>query len=283
MAVNPALDTDALVRNLDALPAQQAVAMRVLHVSGDRRSSAGDLGNAVLADPSITAQVMKVANSAYYGLSGRVAGVAFAVTVVGFNSIRSVVAGFAAGALGERVAVPPGLWDRAAASAAAASILAPGLGASKPDAFSVCLLHELGDFLLFRASRRAYATLHQEAEHWDCQARSPIERELFGADHGQVLAHSLSAWLFPEEFVDAVACHAEPDGGGLPLGRAVLAAQALGALSLRGDDERRWARELEARLAEPLAVGGVSSGEAWPLSRQTRREAEHLAASFAVD
>jgi HD-like signal output (HDOD) protein len=277
----PFIETEQLVRDLDSLPAQQAVAVRVLHVSGDPRSSATDLAGAVMADPAISAQVIKLANSAYYGLSGRVGTLPFAVTVVGFLSIRSVVAAFAAGALGGEVPVPDGFWARAASSASSASLVAPRVGAARADAFSMGLLHELGDFLLHRASPEAHAEVHQSAEHWDCRRRCRVERQLFGIDHGQALARCLESWRFPEEFVEALDGHAEATRVGPPLCRALTGGQALAALALRRDDERRASTELVSSLTSRLEIGGLDVAGAWQLSRQAKQDADTLAASFA--
>jgi HD-like signal output (HDOD) protein len=277
----PFIDTEQLVRDLDSLPAQQAVAVRVLHVSGDPRSSATDLASAVMADPAITAQVIRLANSAYYGLSGRVGTLPFAVTVVGFLSIRSVVAAFAAGALGTEVPTPDGFWERAAASASASSLIAPRVGAQRGDAFSMGLLHELGDFLLFRASPEAHAEVHESADHWDCRRRCRIERALFGIDHGQALARCLEAWLFPEDFIEAIDGHGETNRVGPALCRALIGGQALAALALHADEERRATADLLGSLTSRLEVAGVELSTAWQLSRQARQDAETIAASFA--
>jgi HD-like signal output (HDOD) protein len=277
------IDTEMLVEELDALPAQRAAAMRALHVSGDPRSSAADLGSALMADPAITAQIIKLANSAYYGLSGRVASVPFAVTVVGFVSVRSVVAAFAAGALGADAVVPPGFWERASASAAATSLVAKRVDAPRPDAFSMGLLHELGDFLLFRASPEAHAEVHHEVPHWDCRRRSRLERERFGIDHGQLLGRSLAAWLFPDDFVRAVDHHCEVHRGGPALARAVVTGQAIGTLALRTDDELGVLDDMHDRLASRLDVGGVAMTDAWVLSRQARIDAAQLVGGFVSE
>ena len=268
--------------HLDSLPAQQAVAQQVLQVGGDSRSSANDLAATLQADPSLTAQVLKLANSAYYGLSGRVSAVSFAVTVVGFVSVRSVAAAFAAGALGDGADVPAGFWERAAASATACSLVAGRLGAQRPDGFSIGLLHELGDFLLYRESPETHREVHGRAAAWDCRRRCRVERELFGFDHGQVLARNLEAWMFPEEFVSAIDVHAETTRMGVPLARSIVAGQAVSALALLADEERRWSGDLVGKLTTRFEIGNVDPGQAWTLSRKAREEAELLAASFVM-
>jgi HD-like signal output (HDOD) protein len=277
---SPVIATEHLVQDLDSLPAQQAVAVRVLQVSGDPRSSAVDLAGALMGDPAITAQVIRLANSAYYGLSGRVGTVPFAVTVVGFVSIRSIVAAFAAGALGSDTPVPEGFWERAAASAAASSLVASRVGASRADAFSLGLLHELGDFLLYRASPEAHAEVDEGAAHWDCRRRCRLERALFGVDHGQALARCLESWLFPTTFVEAIEAHADTSRVGNPLARALVSGQAIAALSLRADHDRHSSADLLGRLTSRLEIGDVELGQAWPLSRQARADAEALSATL---
>lgn len=275
--------TEALVQDLEALPAQQAVALRVLHVSSDPRSSASDLASVLMADPAITAQIIKLANSAYYGLSGRVGSVPFAVTVVGFLSIRSVVAAFAAGAMGQDVTVPDGLWERAAANASAASILGPRLGTSRPDAFSLGLLHEIGGFLLHRVAPEAHHGILADAPHWDCRARARLERQIFDTDHGEVLARCLANWSFPEDLVHAVEHHTSMVSSGSPLGRVLVAGNTVGALALHADDERPADPTVLTRIAKRLAIGGIDLDDGWAMSRHARHDAALLAASFVVD
>src|SRR5581483_336756 len=100
---------DVLIEELERLPAQPSVAVRTVWVADQPHSSAKDLAAALTADPSLTARVLRLANSAYYGLSRRVADVAFAVTVVGFPTVRAMAAVHASGLFepGEH-AVPDG-------------------------------------------------------------------------------------------------------------------------------------------------------------------------------
>jgi HD-like signal output (HDOD) protein len=228
----------------------------------------------------MTAQVLKLANSARYGLSGRVRDVTFAVTVVGFSAVQSMAASFAAGAA--EADVPDGFWDRAAVSATAGSLVAPRIGAPRPDGFNAGLLHELGDFLLLRRDAAAHARVHGDARAWDCRARAQAERDAFGTDHGAVLAEALGAWLLPAELVAAHAAHCDADGGGAALARALVGGQAVAGLATLADDDLERAADLRARLAGPLAVAGIDGGLAWALSRQAHQEAAVLGRCLAV-
>jgi HD-like signal output (HDOD) protein len=265
---------------LKHLPAQRAAALHVMNVASDGWASSNDVAAALQVDPAMTAHVLRLANSAYYGMSGRVRSVGFAVTVIGFSAVRSMAATFAAGVVGARV--PGGFWDRAAASAASASLAAAQLGAARLDGFSVGLLHELGDYLLFRQDEEAHTRLHTEVAHWDCKRRSRHERELFGTDHGELLAKSLEAWHFPDDFVEAYGTHCEANRAASPLARSLVAGQALSALSLLPDEERMWVGDLVTRLTSRLEIGTIDASQAWAFSRRAREEAGILAACLPI-
>lgn len=265
---------------LDQVPARHDVALRVLDVAGNGRSSATDLANALQGDPAMTAQVLRLANSAYYGMAGRVRGIPFAVTVIGFSAVRGMAATYAAGAAGPDV--PRGFWERAAASAASSSVVAARVGASRPDGFTVGLLHELGDFLLYRRDPQAHARIHDGITAWDCRTRCRAERELFGTDHGEVLGASLREWFFPEDLVDAYITHGDATRAAAPLARTLVGGQALASLTSLDDSERMWVTELVERLAERLEVGEVEADQAWTLSRHARLEADSLVPCLAL-
>jgi HD-like signal output (HDOD) protein len=262
------------------LPAQRAAALHVMAVASDGWASSNDVAAALQVDPAMTAHVLRLANSAYYGMSGRVRTVGFAVTVIGFSAVRSMAATFAAGVVGARV--PDGFWDRAAASAACCSLTAASVGAARLDGFSVGLLHELGDYLLFSQDEAAHAALHTEVAHWDCKRRSRHERELFGTDHGEALARSLENWHFPDDFVEAYATHCEANLASTPLARTLVAGQALSSLALMPDEERMWVGDFVQRLTPKLDLGFVDSSQAWGFSRRAREEAGILAACLPI-
>ena len=115
---------------------------------------------------------MRLANSAYYGLSGRVRTVTFAVTVLGFTTVRSLALTAAAG-VGGGDPVPPGFWRRSACTAVAAGELARPLGLHAPDAFCLGLLSGIGQALLHHADPAGYAALAEAAPDRQAPGRWP--------------------------------------------------------------------------------------------------------------
>jgi putative nucleotidyltransferase with HDIG domain len=182
------------------------VAVRTVWVADQPQSSSKDLAAALTADPSLTARVLRLANSAYYGLSRRVADVAFAVTVVGFPTVRAMAAVHASGLFepGEHT-VPDGYWEHSVATATLCSVLAPRAGVRANQAFPLGLLHDLGSALLFRADPERFEEVQAEARNG--RPLRAAEKAAFGMAHDDAAARVFSAWRFPETFIEAVADH----------------------------------------------------------------------------
>lgn len=275
------LTEDRLLAELERLPAQQAAAVRVLYVADDPTSSASDLAAAVRVDPVLTAQVMRLANSAFYGLSGRVRSSDFAVTVLGFATVRSLAAAHAAGAIGEDAVIPVDFWAHAAASAAGAAQVCARLGVARPEAFSLGLLHDLGAAVLCRLDPAGFRAIEERASAPDTRQAALFEKRAFGMDHAAVGGTALAAWRFPAELVEAIATHHEPlTSTSGKWQRCLAAGQALATLARFPDDRRAVAGDLLPKLEGDLRAGDIDTRAAWDLSRPVRTEAHAIAASF---
>ncbi|MFC5381058.1 HDOD domain-containing protein [Aquipuribacter nitratireducens] len=192
---------EELLASLDDLPAQRPVAARMVQLTHDEGISAADLAGVAAADATVTARILRLANSAYYGLSGRVRTLTFAVTVVGFTTVRTIALSAAAGVDDPR-AVPDGFWERSASTAVAAGELARRFRLTSPDAFCLGLLTGIGQALLHRADPDAYGPLLAGAA--DRAALVAAERARYGVSHVAVSAAALTAWSFPTDMAAAI-------------------------------------------------------------------------------
>ena len=80
-----------ILGGIDNLPMLPAVAVRLLEVAGDERSSAQDLAKLIETDQALAGKTMRMANSAYYGRSGKIANLRDAVALIGFRALRSTI------------------------------------------------------------------------------------------------------------------------------------------------------------------------------------------------
>ena len=179
--------------------------------------------------------MLKLANSAAFGMSRRVASTQHAVSVIGFDSVRAVAAILASGLRNHKTPAPVGFWNHAAATAAACSVLSSRFGLSRGEAFSLGLLHDLGAAVLCSVDPVAYAELDDEAggSRSDTPSRCAQEVAVFGMSHAEAGARLFGQWHFPELFVDAIANHHDVLVGLSPHERVLLAGDALAHLVLQ--------------------------------------------------
>jgi len=267
---------DALIEELERLPAQPSVAVRTVWVADQPHSSSKDLAAALTADPSLTARVLRLANSAYYGLSRRVADVAFAVTVVGFPTVRAMAAVHASGLFdpGEHT-VPDGYWEHSVATASICSVLAPRAGVRPNQAFPLGLLHDLGSALLFRADPDRFETVQAEARNG--RPLRAVEKAVYGMPHDEAAARVFSAWRFPETFIDAVADHhAHPATLSEPHSLLLVAAESVAARLVKMPGA-----ELEHGQNAGLRALGLDVTDALAIARQVEDDVAQLLHAFS--
>lgn len=277
------LDPDTVVRALEDLGAQRAVAIRVLYVADDPNARASDLAAVVAGDPVLTAQVMRLANSAYYGLSGRVGSAEFAVSVLGFALVRCVAATHAIGGIGTGGGPSSDFWSEAGMVAAATAEAGSMMGVPRPEAFSLGLLHDLGRAVLRGIDPQACQAISEAPGPEHEQFRLALEDRAFGMDHAAVGAVVLEAWRFPEPIVEAVATHHQPlVPEASPARRALVAGLAIAELV-------EW-EEIDAFAADPrlralqaqLETAGLDLASGFEFSRFVRDQAPAISQAFST-
>lgn len=263
----------------EPIPGRAAAAVNVMRLVEDPDTAVADLAQAIGTDPALAARVLRVANSSYYGLSGRVATLPFAVSVIGYQSIRGLAVAAAADLDGPN-AVPEGFWQIAATAATAAQLIAPVLDAHPGDAFCLGLLHTLGTALLHRQGPAAQSCLPSPADD-----RDHLQREIdtYGIDHTHIAAHLLAEWKFPTRLCHFIASHHDPTtADDPPLRRALSAARTLTTIALHPDDPNvstsnpTGSRHDLARLTH----GRLDTSEIATLVNQIRTRADALHAAI---
>ncbi|MFZ0160620.1 MAG: HDOD domain-containing protein [Kineosporiaceae bacterium] len=224
------------VRARQELASRAGAALRVLQLADDPDTSAGDLARAISTDPLFAARVLRTANAAYYGLSGRVSTLAFAVSVMGFQGVRSLAVMAAAG-VDDSHGAPDGFWRAAAMCATGGEIVAPMLGADPGDAFSVGLLHMIGSALLHQSGEPGQVHLCLPIGDDDGQLLAD-ENEVFEIGHDALGAEVLESWHFPPHIYQVIGRHhqsAMPDAPALE--RTLQIARSLTDAALSEDGE----------------------------------------------
>ncbi len=204
-------DLAARVSDLVCLP---EVCLRVEDILRDEQATAEDLAEAILTDPGLTAKLLGMVNSAFYGLSRRVETVSHAVSLVGFEEIRYLVwASAAAEAL--RGLPVEGLnvdafWRHCVFCGNAASALLGRRSRRGREADLVAgLLHDVGWLVLCHQVPDRTASLLEISGNGQGK-RLVRERELFGFTHSEVGGALLRLWKLPGSLWMPVEFHHEP-------------------------------------------------------------------------
>jgi len=156
----------------------------------------------------LTAHLLRVANSAFYGLSGTIASVGQALTVLGTTVARSLV--YSTAVLDLHIDLR-GFWEHSVGTAVAAGTLARHLGLPHPEEVSGAgLLHDLGKVVLYRQAPEAFAAVLDRAAAEGTRF-AEAERALLGVDHAEIAGWLLGRWRVPSRIVEPVVFHHAPE------------------------------------------------------------------------
>lgn len=199
-------DVHEVLSHIDELAAQRPVAAQIVALTHADDAGARELSRLLAADAALTGRVLKLANSAFYGLSGRVSSLQFAVTVVGFATVRSMASVALTGP--DDGALPADHWVTTTHLALACEALAPRMGTRAQDAMCTGLLAQLGAALLTHHDPAGYAEV---AAHPSAAARRAAEVERYGVHAVQLTSAAMRHWGFPPAMVRPVTELDDPD------------------------------------------------------------------------
>uniref|UniRef100_Q47EK7 HDIG protein n=1 Tax=Dechloromonas aromatica (strain RCB) TaxID=159087 RepID=Q47EK7_DECAR len=208
-----ALQVEQIVTRLMQLPALPTVVAELLASFGNEDVDIALLAQQISHDQALTARLLRVANSSFYGLQSRISTINEAVVVLGFRAVRSMV--LAVGVSGVfRPEHCPGFDPHAyvrhsVGVGLAARALAQATGRNPELAFTGGILHDIGELVLATCFPEQYAkVLAYRAQH-DCTLVE-AERDIIGLDHAVVGGLLADAWRFPASLRSAVADHHAP-------------------------------------------------------------------------
>lgn len=198
-----------------SLPSLPDIALEIYQMTQDEDVDAAQLEARVGADPAMSARILALVNSSYYGLQQKIDSLRHALVILGTEELaqlsllvssQSVFKGLGA-EFGQR------LWRHSASTAEIARALALRMNWSKPSAlYAAALLHDVGKILLYASRSKDMAELERIARANGLPLHE-MEREHFGHDHATLGAQVLRRWGLPEHLCQRVADHHGPAPG----------------------------------------------------------------------
>ena len=166
-------------------------------------------------EPSLTAQILRTCNSAYFAGEQPPGDIFEAVARLGFYQVYClVVSSFGTQARSMKGASQgvnvEELWRHSVAVAVSAAVVAEEAGQPKAVAFTAGLLHDIGKLVLASVEREPYARLCQRAKEQSA-ALTGMERSVIGIDHAELGGELMRRWNLPPDVVAAVRHHHDSD------------------------------------------------------------------------
>jgi len=205
--------THAIVRDVDSLPHFPEVVMELIRLTEDPKATVTRISARIAMDPALTADLLKLVNSAYYMLPQRVNNILQGVKIVGMKGLRNLLYSYGAmKILREQYAEMKPLWDHSFKVAFYALLLARSFrpkGDLLDDAYVSGILHDLGQIIVTYLHPEAMEQMTRFCKEKDIPPRI-LERFSFGLNHAEIGALIARKWNFPEQLVFGIKHHHDP-------------------------------------------------------------------------
>ncbi len=202
--------------------------------------SARRIGEVVGRDPGLTAKILRLVNSPFYGFPSRIDTIERAITILGVNELTTLALGISAiktfDNIPSSVLSMRHFWEHSMSCGILARLIAgskPGL--SEERFFVAGLLHDIGTLLMLRATPHTYGTVLLLSRD-ERIAIEDAEKQIFGFTHADVGGLLLDTWSIPETLALMVRNHHTPMKSQPLLDTAIIHLADILALGLRTED-----------------------------------------------
>ena len=202
---------EKIIEKVGELPTLPAVAARITAEMQNESLNAKILGRIISEDSSLTVKLLRLSNSAFYGMPKQISNIEKAVMILGFNTVKSLALSVSIYSFFQKGKDPTidveGLWNHSLGCAVSSKLLisktSKKLG---DDAFLFGIIHDIGKVILINGDP---AGTRQMLEMMRAKkiSQSEAEREFFGFDHQRVGELLLKQWKFPDSIIAGVKLH----------------------------------------------------------------------------
>lgn len=198
---------------VEQMPAFPRSVHKVLKLASDINCSQKELVDVIKRDPVFTLKILRLVNSAYFGLTREITSINHASVYLGLNTLKNVALGLAAVGSIPKAKVSGldmgSFWLHSLAVATATRSLGAMLGVSRDegaDYFAAGLLHDIGKVVFALYMPIEYEQVCEEAKQTG-EDLPLVEKKIIGATHAEIGALLAEKWNLPAELADAIECH----------------------------------------------------------------------------
>ncbi len=206
--------TDAVnaISHIATLP---EITLKIIELVENPRSTAQDLNKLISNDPALVSRILKVVNSAFYGLPGQIGSINRAIVLLGLNAVKNIVIAASLAKLFRGGRVSPhfsakDLWTHSIAVGVLSKMMVVKINNTLPDeAFLAGLIHDMGILVELQAFREPLVEIAERASK-ETTPYLEIEQQVIGVDHQALGAALTNKWKFPRSFQYVTGHHHNP-------------------------------------------------------------------------
>lgn len=205
----------AIIGEISHIATLPEITLKIIRLVEDPESTAQDLNKVISNDPALGARILKVVNSAFYGLPGQIASINRAIVLLGLNAVKNIAVAASLAKLFRGGQISPtfsarDLWTHSIAVATGTRLLAHKAGLGLPDeAFLAGLIHDLGIMVEVQARRSQFVKAIETMADESVTLRQ-AEASVIGVSHEELGAGLCQTWKFPMSFVYVTGRHHRP-------------------------------------------------------------------------
>lgn len=256
-----------ILKSVHDLPPMPQTVHKVREILSNPGSSFKELAEVLETDQAIAAKVLKISNSSYYGMAGKVSSIKHASVVLGHKTLGELItmvstSGLLANNMDGYQLEAGALWRHSMAVAFGSRLIAskkrPALA---DDAFSAGLIHDAGKLIL---DPYVYEKIEAFEAFMNSGDKSFLEAEqhILGLDHSEIAAEVCRSWQIPEVLTKAIRYHHEPmSADGDHLTHIVHIADALAMMTGLGTGVDGMLYQMEEKSLVSVGIGEADVGE----------------------
>ncbi|MBI2265404.1 MAG: HDOD domain-containing protein [Armatimonadetes bacterium] len=279
MEMHGILKTTLFYKIRDLPPLPNAV-LKITQLLEDTKSSASDIAELISKDEALSARILKIANSPYFGFPNPICSITHAVAILGFNLLRSVVLGVSALSLLSQEGKKDLLdrqqfWLHSIGTAIGSSLIARETKVPRTEeAFIIGLLHDMGKLILAQLAPMELSLVLERTRKENISIFE-AEMKVLGTHHGEIGELAARKWRFPAIVQNAIKLHHRDP---FSRGREDLSPYVYAANNLCKQGRIGWAGDyvVSPHLNEALEILGISVSGIEPLISEIKKGAEEV-------
>ncbi len=207
-----ARDLRSMVRDIQDLPTLPQVVTRIMSMMDDPDASAEDVNNVLERDPTLVAKILRLVNSAFYGLPHKISNVRQAIVILGFSTVRSLAISAAVfdlfGDTNDQSFSRVKFWEHSIGVASVAKLVGRReAGIDEETAFVCGLLHDLGKLVMDQYAPDEFAEIIRIAQEQSLSFRDAEAAVLLETTHAEIGGWLAEQWRMPDELIQGIRHH----------------------------------------------------------------------------